>query len=262
MTYVDAQLSYFLSNKFWRLKQATIDGRQYNFNESNSNAPTLQFSGGNIRGNGGCNAYHTRFTINGNAIDISQIMSTRMSCNDMYLGETDYFKALAQTHTLTYEEGASEFLLVNSNGDQLIYFAQFARSGGTYTPPPRREYREESEPRHYKSSRHHEKSEKKLSKKELKRQQLLEKKLNSRKGGKLTKKEKRELMALQSKSKKIERATKESKKGKKGKKEKRGGKKSKDKKEKKGKANKKDSKKNRKKDNSKDKKTKDKKKKK
>ena len=60
-----AQISYFLSNKFWRLKQATINSQEHNLG-GNSNAPTLQFSGGSIRGNGGCNAYHTKFTINGN----------------------------------------------------------------------------------------------------------------------------------------------------------------------------------------------------
>jgi heat shock protein HslJ len=237
---INAQLSYFLSNKFWRLKHATIEGRAYNFNEINSNAPTLQFSGGNIRGNGGCNAYHTRFTINGNSLDISQIMSTRMSCNDMYLSETDYFKAMSQSHTLSYEEGTSEFRLQNASGDEMVFFAQFARSGGSYTPPPRREYREETTTsRPARLSRHKAVAEKKLSKKELARQKLLEKKLNSKKGGKLSKKEKRELMALQSKTKKVK-AEKIDKKGrgKKGKgdrEEKRGGKKGKDKKDKKGK---------------------------
>lgn len=253
----NAQLSYFLSNKFWRLKHATIEGRQFNFNESNSNAPTLQFSGGNIRGNGGCNAYHTRFTINGSSLDINPIMSTRMACSDMYMSETDYFKALAQSHSLTYEEGSSEFKLINTSGDELVYFAQFARSGGSYTPPPRREYREETS--HYsprKSRRHSEStSDKKLSKKELARQKLLEKKLNSKKGKKLSKKERRELMALQSKTKKSK-VDRKGKKGKADREEKRGGKKGKgkedkkeskkDKKSKKGKHDKEESKKDKK----------------
>lgn len=217
-----SQLSYFLSNKFWRLKHAVIDGREYNFNESNSNAPTLQFSGGNIRGNGGCNAYHTRFTINGTNLEINQVMSTRMSCNDMYLSESDYFKALSSSHTLSYEEGSSEFRLVNVNNDELVFFAQFARSGGAYTPPPSRNVysddQNEQRVSHRRGKHRHQRGETSLSKKELARQRLLEKKLKG-KSGKLTKKEKRELMALQSKEKKRKHQgnTSKSKKGKKSK---------------------------------------------
>jgi len=214
-----SQLSYFLSNKFWRLKHAVISGREYNFNDQNSNAPTLQFSGGNIRGNGGCNAYHTRFTINGTSLDISQVMSTRMSCNDMYLNETEYFRALSQPHTLYYDEGSSEFKLINSSNDELTFFAQFSRSGGT-PAPIRRVYTEDNNServsvrhgRHYKS-----KKEVKQSKRELAREKELEKKLKKKK---LSKKEMRELKALQSKNKISKKEKAESKKTGKGKKSK------------------------------------------
>lgn len=214
-----SQLSYFLSNKFWRLKHAIIEGREYNFNDQNSNAPTLQFSGGNIRGNGGCNAYHTRFTINGTSLDINQVMSTRMSCNDMYLNEADYFRALSKPHTLYYDEGSSEFKLINSSNDELTFFAQFSRSGGT-PAPIRRVYTEDNTTervsvrhgRHYKS-----KKAVKQSKKELAREKELEKKLKKKK---LSKKEMRELKALQSKNKVSKKEKAESKKAVKGKKSK------------------------------------------
>ncbi len=217
-----SQLSYSLSNKFWRLKYANIAGKEYVFNSNNDNAPTFQFSGGSIRGNGGCNAYHTKFTINSNSVDIGNIMSTKMSCNELYLDERIYFEALAQLQILDYSEGSNELKFTNQSGDQLIFFTQFTRSGSSFAPPPPRKiYREESssEDRPYRVK--NSKSVKKLSKKELARQKLLEKKLNSKRGSKLTKKERRELMALQSKEKKGKNSKKNNeekpKKGKKGK---------------------------------------------
>jgi heat shock protein HslJ len=187
-----AQISYFLSNKFWRLKQATIHGREYQL-AGNSNAPTLQFSGGSIRGNGGCNAYHTKFTINGNSLHIDKIMSTRMSCNSLELEETEYFNAMAQSHTLEYEEGSNEFRLLNTSNDMLVFYSQFERTQSSYSPPPspRRErtihYADEDEVRPA------------LSKKQNRRKADLERKM---KRGKLSKAERRELIKLQSKAKK------------------------------------------------------------
>lgn len=224
-----SQLSYSLSNKFWRLKYANIGGREYSFNSSNDNAPTMQISGGSLRGNGGCNAYHTKFTIDGNSMDIGNIMSTRMACNGMYLEESTYFNALSKSQVIYYTEGSNELKLMNNIGDQLIFFAQFTRSAETRLPPvERRSYSDDDEVR---PSRRHVRHERvvKLSKKEMARQKLLEKKMKSKKG-KLTKKEKRELMALQSKTKKakVERLDKrKNKKGRYAKAEKREGKKGK-----------------------------------
>lgn len=191
---IGAQLSYQLSNKFWRLRQAEIGGRQYNFGGS-ANAPTLQFSGGSIRGNGGCNAYHTKFTINGTVLSVERIMSTKMSCNDLSLEESEFFSTLAQSHRIEYTEGSNEFRLVNYNNDILVFYAQFERAAGSYSPPPvRRTYHEPVE----RVSRH-EREKPALSKKQLDRKKLLERKLNKKK---LTKAERRELIVLQSKEKK------------------------------------------------------------
>ena len=185
-----SQLSYFLSNKFWRLKQASINGQEYNFG-GNANAPTLQFSGGSIRGNGGCNAYHTKFTINGNMLQIDKVMSTRMVCNALSLEESEYFNALAQSHTIEYTEGSSEFRLINANNDVLIYYAQFEKAH-SYTPPTYRRERIEN----YSND---DEVKPVLSKKQNRRKADLEKK---QKRGKLTKAERRELIVLQSKAKK------------------------------------------------------------
>jgi heat shock protein HslJ len=188
-----AQISYFLSNKFWRLKQATINSQEHNLG-GNSNAPTLQFSGGSIRGNGGCNAYHTKFTINGNSLYIEKVMSTRMACNELSLDESEYFNALAQSHTIEYEEGADEFRLINTSNDVLVYYAQFAKAQSTYIPPPARR---ETVNRTYRDEVEY--IQPKLSKKQQQRKALLEKKLKKKK---LTKAERRELIVLQSKTKK------------------------------------------------------------
>lgn len=186
-----AQMSYYLSNKFWRLKQANINGREYQL-VGNSNAPTLQFSGGSIRGNGGCNAYHTKFTINGDVLVIEKIMSTRMACNALELEEFEYFNAMAQSHTLTYEDGSNEFRLINANNDVLIFYSQFERTQSSYTPPVERQERET-----YYSN--YERSKPSLSSKEVRRKRDLERKM---KRGKLSKAERRELIKLQSKEKK------------------------------------------------------------
>jgi len=189
-----AQMSYYLSNKFWRLKHVVINGQEHNLG-GNSNAPTLQFSGGSIRGNGGCNAYHTKFTINGNSLYIDKVMSTRMSCNSLALDESEYFNALAQGHTLEYEEGSNEFRLINTSNDLLVYYAQFEKAQSTYTPLVRRE----SASRSYRSSDENEDRGSKLTKKQQQRKSLLEKKLYNKK---LSKAERRELIVLQSKAKK------------------------------------------------------------
>jgi heat shock protein HslJ len=186
-----SQLSYFLSNKFWRLKQAVINGQEYNFG-GNANAPTLQFSGGSIRGNGGCNAYHTKFTINGDMLQIDKVMSTRMACNALSLEESIYFNALAQTHTIEYTEGSSEFRLINTSNDILVYYAQFEKAHSYTPPPPRRE-------RAVNYSHDEEEVKPSLSKKQTRRKADLEKKM---KRGKLSKAERRELISLQSKGKK------------------------------------------------------------
>ena len=210
-----SQLSYSLSNKFWRLKYANIGGREYSFNSSNDNAPTMQISGGSLRGNGGCNAYHTKFTIDGNSMDIGNIMSTRMACSSMYLEESIYFNALSKPQVIYYSEGSNELKLMNNIGDQLIFFAQFTRSAETRLPPvERRSYSDDNEIRPSRRYVRHERVVK-LSKKEMARQKLLEKKMKSKKG-KLTKKEKRELMALQSKTKKAKVERVDKRKGKKG----------------------------------------------
>ncbi|MFY7861101.1 MAG: META domain-containing protein [Chitinophagales bacterium] len=212
--YSNCQISYSLSNKFWRLKYAKIDGKEYSFNSSNDNAPTLQFNGANIRGNGGCNAYHTRFTINGSDAEIGTVNSTRMNCTDMYLDESSYFRALGQSQTLSIS-GDNEFTMFNAVGDKLVFFAQFARSVESAIPPARREYSSQQRSEEYiprRSRSRASNSQAKLSRRELSRQKALEKKMNSKRKGKLTKAERRELMALQSKQKKAE-GTKKGKKG-------------------------------------------------
>jgi len=190
----NAQISYYLSNKFWKLKHAVIGGREYQL-AGNSNVPTLQFSGGSIRGNGGCNAYHTKFTINGSTLQIDKIMSTRMACNSLELEEAEFFSAMTQTHTLEYEEGSNEFRLINANNDLLEFYSPFERTQSSYSPP----VNSQSEREYRYTNNDNDDVRPALSKKQARRKADLERKM---KRGKLTKAERRELIKLQSKAKK------------------------------------------------------------
>lgn len=212
-----------LSNKFWRLKVATINGMVYDFSNNISDAPTMQFSGGNIRGNGGCNAYHTKFTLNNNSIEFGNILSTRMACSNLSLNEAVYFQALSQLHLVEYFPGRNELVFTNQSGDKLTYYSQFSRSENSYTPPPppSRTYNsEEDNSSRYSNTRHSRyKHGKKLSRRERLRLQREEreearrnKKLRGKNGKKLSKKERLKL----EKEERLQ-AKKDKKKGKKGK---------------------------------------------
>lgn len=212
-----------LSNKFWRLKVATINGMVYDFSNNISDAPTMQFSGGNIRGNGGCNAYHTKFTLNNNSIEFGNILSTRMACSNLSLNEAVYFQALSQLHLVEYFPGRNELVFTNQSGDKLTYYSQFSRSENSYTPPPppSRTYNsEEDNSSRYSHTRHSRyKHGKKLSRRERLRLQREEreearrnKKLRGKNGKKLSKKERLKL----EKEERLQ-AKKDKKKGKKGK---------------------------------------------
>jgi heat shock protein HslJ len=244
--FAQAQTIDDLSNKFWRLKVATISGMVYDFSNNISDAPTMQFSGGNIRGNGGCNAYHTKFTLNNNSIEFGNILSTRMACANLSLNEAVYFQALSQLHLVEYFPGRNELVFTNQSGDKLTYYSQFSRSENSISPPPpSRNYNsnEDNGSSRYSSSRHSRyKHGKKLSRRERLRLQREEreearrnKKLRGKNGKKLSKKERlklekeERLQAKKDKKKKgkkgkrdsnaDEKPSKKSKKAKKGKKE-------------------------------------------
>ncbi len=222
--FAQAQTIEDLSNKFWRLKVATISGMVYDFSNNISDAPTMQFSGGNIRGNGGCNAYHTKFTLNNNSIEFGNILSTRMACANLSLNEAVYFQALSQLHLIEYFPGRNELIFTNQSGDKLTYYSQFSRSENSYTPPPppSRNYNsDEDNSSSYSRSRHSRyKHGKKLSRRERLRLQREEreearknKKSRGKKGKKLSKKERLKM----EKEERLQAKKDKKKKGKKGK---------------------------------------------
>jgi heat shock protein HslJ len=223
--FAQAQTIDDLSNKFWRLKVATISGMVYDFSNNISDAPTMQFSGGNIRGNGGCNAYHTKFTLNNNSIEFGNILSTRMACANLSLNEAVYFQALSQLHLVEYFPGRNELVFTNQSGDKLTYYSQFSRSENSISPPPppSRNYNsneENGKSRHSSSKHSRYKHGKKLSKKERLRIQREEreearknKKLRGKNGKKLSKKERLKL----EKEERLQVKKDKKKKGKKGK---------------------------------------------
>ena len=198
---INAQTIEDLSNKFWRLKSATINGNYYDFSNDINVAPTMQFSGGNIRGNGGCNAYHTKFTLFDRAIEFDFIKSTKMACNNLKINESEYFEALAQRQNTFFYAERNELVLKNISGDVLTFFSQFARSENSITTPP--VYREsrntgvkQSKKERGKKSKKGKKGKKEKNKKDKKSKNKKErskkgKKSSSKKDKKSSKKEKR-----------------------------------------------------------------------
>lgn len=197
---INAQTIEDLSNKFWRLKSATINGNYYDFSNDINVAPTMQFSGGNIRGNGGCNAYHTKFTLFDRAIEFDFIKSTKMACNNLKINESEYFEALAQRQNTFFYAERNELVLKNISGDVLTFFSQFARSENSITTPP--VYREsrntgvkQSKKERGKKSKKGKKGKKEKNKKDKKSKNKKErskkgKKSSSKKDKKSSKKEK------------------------------------------------------------------------
>lgn len=220
--FAQAQTIEDLSNKFWRLKVATISGMVYDFSNNISDAPTMQFSGGNIRGNGGCNAYHTKFTLNNNSIEFGNILSTRMACANLSLNEAVYFQALSQLHLVEYFPGRNELVFTNQSGDKLTYYSQFSRSENSYTPPPPRNYNSsEDNSSRYSHSRHSRyKHGKKLSRRErlrLQREEREEARKNKKSRGKNGKKLSKKERLKMEKEERLQAQKDKKKKGKKGK---------------------------------------------
>jgi hypothetical protein len=160
----------------------------------------MQFSGGNIRGNGGCNAYHTKFTLFDRAIEFDFIKSTKMACNNLKINESEYFEALAQRQNTFFYAERNELVLKNISGDVLTFFSQFARSENSITTPP--VYREsrntgvkQSKKERGKKSKKGKKGKKEKNKKDKKSKNKKErgkkgKKSSSKKDKKSSKKEK------------------------------------------------------------------------
>jgi heat shock protein HslJ len=132
--YLQAQNPYNipLQNKLWKLKQATISGQTYTYIENPNDGPTLQFTSDKIRGNAGCNAYHSSYTVDENTIKINYPLATKMACENLRLSETTYFNLLTQHLVYFISDDRNQLVLSNNTGDRLDFESKFERE---FTPP-------------------------------------------------------------------------------------------------------------------------------
>lgn len=90
----------------WRL--TTIDGKKINTDKSFINFDTDKKS---VGGNGGCNGFGGNLSVSGSAIKITQIISTRMFCEDTSDAENKFLRNL---------ERATKYKI---SGGKLVLFA-------------------------------------------------------------------------------------------------------------------------------------------
>ncbi|MCC7359071.1 MAG: META domain-containing protein [Anaerolineales bacterium] len=87
--------------------------------------PTLQFlPEDRLSGNGGCNGYGGAYTVNGSALQFSEMMSTLMACADDALTtqESAYFQALGSV--ASYALSGDTLTLKDASGAPVLVFAR------------------------------------------------------------------------------------------------------------------------------------------
>ncbi len=95
-------------------------------------AATATFEGGTVSGNGGCNQYTGSYTVDGDALTIGPVASTRMACAGPGGTLEDlYFVALGQVASYTIDDVT--LLLENADGDAILTFEQAEETALTGT---------------------------------------------------------------------------------------------------------------------------------
>jgi len=85
---------------------------------------TLRFDDGAVSGQGPCNRYFGDFTtdLDSWTVTITTLATTRKACDDRTMrAETDYLRALEQTHDVEFSDGSFHVVLESSSGDRLSY---------------------------------------------------------------------------------------------------------------------------------------------
>jgi heat shock protein HslJ len=85
-------------------------------------APSATFEGGRIAGSTGCNRFTASYTIDGDALELGQIASTRMACPPPGDGvEREYVTALEQVAAWSVED--EELVLHDGDHEEVLRFA-------------------------------------------------------------------------------------------------------------------------------------------
>ncbi len=91
-------------------------------------APTIEFDGGSLSGNGGCNRYHAAYEVDGSNISIGDVMSTMMGCEPPIAElEQQFFDALAEVDEWRIED---EQLILAGSSEDLRFQARPKKASG------------------------------------------------------------------------------------------------------------------------------------
>lgn len=85
-----------------------------------TNPPTIEFKDGRVGGNGGCNRYNGKYSLEVNALSVGPLMSTRMAC-DQLAGETKFTQLLEGDSKIVIEGNK---LKVVKGGNTVLIFAK------------------------------------------------------------------------------------------------------------------------------------------
>lgn len=92
-------------------------------------APTATFADGTVAGSSGCNRYTASYTVDGDALTLGPIASTRMACQPPADAvEHAYFAALEQV--AGWRLDGDELALLDADGDELLRYAPGSASEG------------------------------------------------------------------------------------------------------------------------------------
>jgi heat shock protein HslJ len=92
-------------------------------------APTATFADGTVTGSSGCNRYTASYTVDGDALGIGPIASTRMACEPPADAvEHEYLTALEQVAAWRLEDG--ELVLLDAGDAELLRYGPGPASDG------------------------------------------------------------------------------------------------------------------------------------
>ena len=82
---------------------------------------TLSFDSGQVRGSSGCNTYFGSYRVSAKRIDVEQLASTKMACQEpgVMQQEGAFLASLGEVDTFRQEEGRLE--LVRPDGQTLVF---------------------------------------------------------------------------------------------------------------------------------------------
>lgn len=79
----------------------------------------FNIAGGKINGNGGCNSFGGKVTVDGNNLKLGNIFSTKMYCNEIQPVENEFFSQLQKV--TRYEIKGKKLILFNAD-DAVLEF--------------------------------------------------------------------------------------------------------------------------------------------